>query len=220
MTTPDPLVTFMLHSTTRGPANRTARAALPGRLRKKNFIGTDQLRLIHGKPVMITKEVLIRNFEEIKAKAAGQILEVRTMDGRVLDLNTMETPPLPATTPAPDFPLDSINRDTPWGEKMAPHHGDNLGADETQDTGLPELMAQAPREVSPDAVDTGSLPPDSVDSDGELEAAMAAAADDEGESSDTEAPPADEEAAPALVEEHEVVSEGSSKKGKNKKGNR
>jgi hypothetical protein len=118
---------YTLHVISRSIHNRTARAALPAPPRKKHHIGTDQLRVVAGRSVVVNEDFLMRNLADIKAKAAGHVLEVRTMDGRKVDLETLQEAPVPAVPPLPKTKLDSIEDDKnfkyPPGYKFIPPGG-------------------------------------------------------------------------------------------------
>ena len=109
-----PQVRYQLISVVRSRHNRSQRAALPQAPRRKQYVGDGMLRLAHGRPLIITEEVLRKNLAEIKEKASNHILEVRTMEGKLVDLDTLQ--PLEGTATVdgdthPQFQLDSIAND-------------------------------------------------------------------------------------------------------------
>ena len=81
-----------------GRHNRGARSALPANPRMKQHIGAAQQRVLPERPVFLTEQQLQECLPELREKVAAHIFEVRTLDGRVLDLSTMkaaEVKPIP-----------------------------------------------------------------------------------------------------------------------------
>lgn len=160
--------TYAIHSTVRGRHNRSQRAAQPVHHRFKQHLGDSQRRLIRGRPLLLPEEEFLRALPEIKAKAALGVLEVRTVDGVRVDLETLQPLAPPAATPLPAPPLDSIADDKPWGETIPRFAGDELAPsvdpnqepalladldaiDEDEDGGepAPASAATSPTEPSP-----------------------------------------------------------------------
>jgi hypothetical protein len=174
---------YQLFNTAHARHNRTARAALPKNPRMKQYVGDKQHRLIAGRPVIVSEEMVKRNIEELKAKAAAHMIEVRTRDGRLVDLNTMEpAPPAPATV----FPhplMDSVANDKtfvyPPGWKFVPPNAsaDGVMPQVLKEGEKPSLFADAvPEDLTP-AVTAPAVveEPAVVTTDAELEAALAEA---------------------------------------------
>jgi hypothetical protein len=149
----------------------------------KQYVGDKQHRLIAGRPVIVSEEMVKRNIEELKAKAAAHMIEVRTRDGRLVDLNTMEpAPPAPATV----FPhplMDSVANDKtfvyPPGWKFVPPNAsaDGVMPQVLKEGEKPSLFADAvPEDLTP-AVTAPAVveEPAVVTTDAELEAALAEA---------------------------------------------
>lgn len=121
-----PVAMYAVHSTVRARHTRTLRASsgMTNRHRFKQHIMSDQRRLIRNRPILITEEQLQAHLDEFKKKQAVGILEVRTMDGRILNLDTMQpsmalpAPPLPHPLP------DSADRDLKVGYTLPKHEGD------------------------------------------------------------------------------------------------
>jgi hypothetical protein len=150
----------------------------------KQYVGDLQHRLIAGRPVLVSEEMVRRNLTELKFKAAAHMIELRTRDGRLVDLNTMEAAPPAPPTILPHPVLDSVANDKTWkyppGWKFVPP---NANADGTMpqilkdgekpalfsDTSMDETIAAA-TEPTPAPEDTPV-----VSTDAELEAALAAA---------------------------------------------
>ena len=82
--TPPTPTRFIIVSAVRGRSNRTVRAKAPQHHRLKQFVLPQQYRLVRGRSVAISEKQLIDNIEELFAKAAVGILEVRTEAGRRL----------------------------------------------------------------------------------------------------------------------------------------
>lgn len=119
---PSPM--YAIHSMARSRFNRVERAQLPQRARMKQYVGDQQFRLVRNRPVIMSEEMVLANLEELKEKTAGHLIKVATLDGRDVDLSTMQAAPKPATEKKPEFPLDSMANDKPWGIPMEPFGGD------------------------------------------------------------------------------------------------
>jgi hypothetical protein len=102
---------FHVINTSRGRANRTLRAQQPSRVRYKQYLGSEQLRSVRCRPLVVSAEWVEKNLEELKKKSAIGAIEVRTPDGRLVDLSTLEAAPAPAEVPQPNPPLDSAAND-------------------------------------------------------------------------------------------------------------
>lgn len=190
---------YMIHSTARSRHTRTARAGLPQNPRMKQYVGGDQRRLIRGQPILVTEEVLKKNLEELRAKQALHMLEVKTRDGRLVDLNTLEVGPAALGEVKAHPPLDSLANDRnfpqPEGYKfVAPRGGDDATMPQlVADGEKPALLKQAelaeplPGEEQVAAAPIAAEPAtEVVSTDAELEAALAAAQTD---AADDPAPP-------------------------------
>ncbi len=193
---------YAVHSVVRAAAHRTHRAQLPAALRKKHYIGTTQVRLVPGRPLIIDEAMLQRNLADLRAKAALHVLEVRTMDGRVLDLSTLEPGP---AAPAPVLPhpkLDSAADDKPAGQYIPPYVGDDSAMPQVMPPGQkPSLLTEAASQKAIDDAPQAPVPPSQmVDTDAELDEALAAAQADA------------EEEAPAPSAPEQVSSEGQSRR--------
>ena len=154
------MATYAIHSTVRSRHNRTQRAGQPAPHRFKQHIGPGQRRLIRGRPLLLTEEDFKKYLDEIKAKAAVGILEVRTPGGQKIDLETLEPVAPPPATLLPNPPLDSIARDTPWGQSIQPLPGDEPPL---QMAGEPLLLSELEdngddEEPQHDPPETGSGP--------------------------------------------------------------
>jgi hypothetical protein len=197
---------YMIHSTARSRHTRAARAALPQNPRMKQYVGHEQRRLIRGQPIMVTEEVIQRNLAELRAKQASHMLEVRTRDGRLVDLETMALAPEAPAELKPKPRLDSVANDRnfkqPEGYKFVPPRG---GDDATmpqlvKDGEKPALLKQAelleptpgedgaPAVAATTAVAAPEEPPAPVvTNDAELDAALEAA---QAEATEEPEPPA------------------------------
>lgn len=102
---------YQIQNTTREMSTRIQRYGQPTHNRLKQYVLKSQRRLVRGRPVLVTEEELQDNLEELREKSHDGILEVRTMDGRLVDLDTLNVAPVPPTMPSPSFPLDSVTRD-------------------------------------------------------------------------------------------------------------
>jgi hypothetical protein len=200
---------YMIHSTSRSRHTRAARAALPQNPRMKQYVGADQRRLIRGQPILVTEEVLKQNLEELRMKQANHMLEVRTRDGRLVDLETLVPAPIMPAPPGAHPPLDSVANDRnfkqPEGYKFVPPRG---GDDATmpqlvRDGDKPALLkevelldaatapAETPIAAATEVVAAPEEPP--APADAELDAALEAAQAEATEESESAATPAAED---------------------------
>ncbi len=104
--------TYAIHNTARARHTRGVRSTNATHRGMKQYVTTGQHRLIRGRPVIVTEEVLLTNLEELRKKNKAGILEVRTLDGRILNLDTLVPPVATFPPPLPHPPLDSVARDT------------------------------------------------------------------------------------------------------------
>jgi hypothetical protein len=194
---------YMIHSTARSRHTRAQRAALPQNPRMKQYVGHEQRRLIRGQPILVTEEVLKKNLGELRTKQANHMIEVRTRDGRLVDLETLAPGAAIALPPQARQPLDSLANDRnfkqPEGYKFVPPRG---GDDATMpqlvaDGEKPALLKQAelaeplpvegaPAVAATEVVAAPEAAPVVASTDAELEAALAAAQSD---AADDPAPP-------------------------------
>ena len=187
---------YAVHSTVRKAAFRSFRAQLPAHLRKNHRICDQSMRLVPDRRLVITDKVLLKHLPELREKEAQHILEVRTVDGRLVDLATME-PGLPAPAVIPPHPrLDSVAYDTPTGQYIPPYVGDDGAMPNVLPPGeKPQLLTQDERErVLDDAAAAEKLAAEAAateaTTDAELEAAIEAA---QAEASEEAAPSTQEE---------------------------
>ena len=156
---------YSVRSVVRARHNRTARAALPQKPRRKQYVGEGQLRLAHGRALIITEDQLKANLVELREKQAAHILEVRTLDGRLVDLMTLEVAPGAAgAATAPNFPLDSANNDKNFpgipGHLLSRGGGDELTVPQIlKDNEKPSLFQDAAAQAD-DAVDAPASSPE------------------------------------------------------------
>lgn len=107
---------FAVHSMVRSRFNRTQRATAPQHARFKQHVGSDQRRLLRNRPLLITEDALKRDAAELLELQKTGLLEVRTLDGRPLDLETFQIGmAVPAENPRPSPILDSVANDIPTG---------------------------------------------------------------------------------------------------------
>lgn len=156
------MATYAIHSTVRSRHNRTQRAGQPVHHRFKQHIGSGQRRLIRGRPLHLTEEEFTKHLDEIKAKAAAGILEVRTMDGRKLDLSTMRPVGPAAAPPLPKPPLDSAADDRPWGQEVPPLPGDEPLHEMTGEPSLLSDLDKSAEDEEPGGGASSSEPPDPI----------------------------------------------------------
>jgi len=101
---------YKIHNTVRATRTRSVRQAAPQHARLKQFVG-GELRVMRGRPITVTQATLEAHLAELKEKAGQGLLEVQTMDGRLVDLTDMSTTTPSAAPPAPHPPMDSADND-------------------------------------------------------------------------------------------------------------
>jgi hypothetical protein len=133
---------FQIHVTSRSRHNRTERAALPANPRMKQHVGPQQGRVMRGQPLTVTAEKLAAMLPELRQKAKQHVLEVRTMDGRKVDLETMEVSKALPQVPPVNKPLDSLANDKnpvwPEGSRYVPPYV-------SDETVMPQLVKAGER---------------------------------------------------------------------------
>jgi len=108
---------FVLHNTSRSIHNRNQRAAEPATGRRRQVL-TGEARVMKGRPLVVTKDWLEKNSAQVKAQIAAGLVQVRTRDGLLIDLNTGTVEAVPVPAPAPNPPLDSVKNDRKVGENI------------------------------------------------------------------------------------------------------
>lgn len=188
---------YALHSVVRKSAFRSFRAQLPAHMRKNHRVCDQTLRLVPERRLLITETVLRKHLEELRQKCAMHILEVRTMDGRLVDLKTLTPGPAAPAVVQPHPRLDSVAYDTPTGQYIPPYVGDDMSMPSVLPPGQkPSLLTQEEatrrldEEAKKAAVEAAPVQdaPTVPDVDAELEAAIAEA---QSEASEGEADKAD-----------------------------
>lgn len=102
MSTPVP-IQYYVHNTTRNPATRHLRRAVPGpeSSTKNLFIG-GVLRVVRGRPMPITEKFLRQHRKELADKEAKGLLAVYTHNSLRVNLETIEPVPNSPPPPAPE----------------------------------------------------------------------------------------------------------------------
>lgn len=155
---------YGVYNTVRGRQNRSQRAAAPIHHRLKQVVGVEQSRVVRGRPLIITEDRLLRDIDELKMKSRLGVLEVRTLDGRKFDLETLTAVSAGPSAPLPNPPLDSISNDLPAGIPMA-----TLPGGKTPGT-LPDYTPEedAPPDGEEVHIPADFLPEESEEVDGEV----------------------------------------------------
>lgn len=117
---------YALHSMVRSRHNRVARAQAPQHARFKQHVLPEQRRLIRGRATIVTEAELKTNLEAFKAHQSNNVLEVRTMDGRLVNLDTFEVGLAPPVGLAPHPIPDSVANDIPTGIQFPKFLGDKV----------------------------------------------------------------------------------------------
>lgn len=141
-------IMYKVHNVAHGRHNRSQRAALPANPRMKQFIGNTQMRVLPGRPVHLSQEQFEACLPELRDKVAACILEVRTLDGRVVNLDTLTAEAARVSPPLAKKRLDSVEYDKPAGVYIPPHLGD--------DGALPMVM---PKGAKPSLLQEEAPPP-------------------------------------------------------------
>jgi hypothetical protein len=165
---------YAVHSVVRSTAFRLYRATLPQHQKKRHLICNQTLRLLPGRRLLISEKSLLKHLEELQEKAKLHILEVRTPDGRLVDLSTMATAPAEPKVLLPHPRLDSVAYDRPTGQYIPPYVGDDTAMPQVLPAGQkPQLLTQeAETKALDDAAAADKL---EEKADAELEAAVASA---------------------------------------------
>jgi len=125
---------------------------MPSRVQRKHFIGAQQLRLVPGRRLVVTDAALRRDIADIRAKAAAGLIVVRSLDGRLVNLDTFELgPPLRAVAHA-KFQQDSVANDKQVGQFVPPYVGDDMALPQVLSPGQkPALLESAAEQIALDA---------------------------------------------------------------------
>jgi hypothetical protein len=124
---PHPGEMYYVHNVTRGRHNRTQRAGQPRHHGLKQYLGGGKYRSIRGRPIVLTREQVMQHIEELVKKVDAGIFELRTQDGRIVDIRTGEAAPRGASAALPRPVLDSIANDTQnVGEQMPQYPGGDV----------------------------------------------------------------------------------------------
>jgi len=170
-----PLVFYTLHNVSRHVSFRSSRASAASHMRKKHYVGDTQMRLVPARPLRVSEDVIKRNIVELRQKAAQHILEVRTLDGRLVDLETMEAAPAAPMPLLPHPKLDSVADDKQVGQYIPPYVGDDMAMPLVLPPGeKPALLKDSEMNFPPPAA-TPEAPPADITTDADLEAAIEAA---------------------------------------------
>lgn len=111
---------FKVHNSVRDVKTRLQRRMAPTSPRMKQYLGGGELRVLRGRPVVLTREQLEVHLEELKERTAAGVLWVSTMDDQEVDLETLSPTMLPPAEPkAPEPVLDSANNDKNEGVGQA-----------------------------------------------------------------------------------------------------
>jgi hypothetical protein len=145
---------YYIHSTVRARHTRLARMRAPKHHDLLQHIGG--LRVRRTRPVHVPKEKLMEILPQLqKAHAEGR-LELRTEDGRLVDVHTgqiLGKHPMPGVQPHPL--LDSAARDKPTGHKTPLYYGGDPLMDPSK---RPSILGDDEDEDEEDE-DTGTIPP-------------------------------------------------------------
>jgi hypothetical protein len=117
--------TYLIHNVSRDVRHRTHRAQAATHSKKKHFLNGGSVRVLRARPLLMSHAQLLQHLPELREKHVQHMLEVRTPDGRTVDLNTFQ---LAAPAPAVVLPhpkLDSAADDLQVGQYIPPYVGDD-----------------------------------------------------------------------------------------------
>jgi hypothetical protein len=143
----DPRDLYYVHNVTRGRHNRTLRATQPKHHGMKQYLGGGKYRSVRGRPIVLSDSQVFEHLEELKAKVGAGIFELRTQDGRIVDINTGRAAPRGESKPLPRQIPDSIANDTQnVGQQMPQYPGGDV---EGQPGAEPSLITESDRDELP-----------------------------------------------------------------------
>jgi len=112
---------YFVHNTSRSIEHRAKRYAAASHGGLLQFL--DGRRIVRGRPLELSEEAFIANLDALKQAEADGQLEVRTEDGRKIDLDSGETLAAKPVPPLPIAVLDSAQNDIPSGRPMPIYPG-------------------------------------------------------------------------------------------------
>ncbi len=107
---------YYIHNTSRSVSTRAQRYTAATHRGLVQFL--DGFRILRGRPLVLSEENFIKNIDAIKAGVVRGQLEVRTADGRLVNVNTGDVSEPAKSPPLPVEVLDSAKNDKPSGIAM------------------------------------------------------------------------------------------------------
>jgi hypothetical protein len=105
-------VCYHIHNTVRSQATRTQRAANATHSKTVLHLGGGSLRVMRGRPVVVTSDTLRLFHAELVLLEAQGLVKVTTTRGDRINLATMRVEvPAPVAPPLPNPPIDSVFND-------------------------------------------------------------------------------------------------------------
>jgi len=140
----DPKAVFLVHNTVRGRHNRTLRAQSPVHGGMRQHIGGEH-RLVRGRPLELTQKGLERHMKELLEKEKLGLIEVKTRDGRRIDLSTghIVGGPPPAVNAVPNIRPDSVAHDVNLGGHIMTQFPGDVPVQDTDPNKVPDLFKSA-----------------------------------------------------------------------------
>lgn len=146
---------FKVHSGIRKRHTKDKRRGATGRQAFVQRLAGGVIVVRRARTATITESKLMKHIDEFKRAFAEGKVEVRTITGLLVDLDTLnvvEAPPV--TPPQPDFPLDSAANDTKnVGEKLPPFLGGKAPDEVVEPPAPVELPGSDPEEPIEAGVD-------------------------------------------------------------------
>lgn len=107
---------YLIHNTTHGRHNRGQRRLNPRHNTRTRTPTGD--RVLRARPRVVYRHQLEQHIEQYRALVANGSLEIRTMDGGLVDLTTFTATPTLPHQPPPKERIDTLANDTPIGIPM------------------------------------------------------------------------------------------------------
>lgn len=161
MDTKQEVVMYKVHSGVRKVHTRATRRKTPGRARFVQRLLGGAVIVRRVRPATITKTQLLDNLEEFKVANKEGRIEVKTVTGELIDLETMTPIEKAPAPPKPHPPLDSIANDKTFEHGVGRHmpkYPDGKGIAEDASLLAPKGLVEDDEAVEPLPEDSGTDP--------------------------------------------------------------
>jgi hypothetical protein len=137
-----------VHSLVRRRQTRMKRWTSPTRHRFTQRVLPEQRRLVRGRPLDISRQQLLDNLDDFQKKNELGFLEIRTKDGRLVNLVSLEMSKPKPPPPKPHPPMDSVERDAPSGLPLPQYIGGRSVADPVAGRAAAKLVEEKKEEAA------------------------------------------------------------------------